>query len=369
MVQDGNQQEFSSTAGPTTSRIFGALLIAIAVLTTWGCGSSNSGGTQPPPPPGYTAIDAPGAGTTAGMGTEVLAVNARGDVVGVFKDSNNMFHGFLRTAAGTFTTLDAPDVGSSNTFPTAINSSGTVAGSFADASSVGHVFLRTSAGTYTTIDPPNSVSTGFGGLNDAGEITGYFSDTSTSSLRNFVRAPDGTFTVFNGPNPMPSQVGPGKINAAGTFAGSDVDTNGVFHGLLRAADGTQTTFDAPGAGTANKEGTLAIGINASGVALGAAIAPGVQHGFVRAADNTYTTFDPPGPPAFGLVAQNINDSGSIVGGYKDAGGAYHGYLRAPDGTITTLDDPKALIASGSGTFATDINSSGVIVGVYFDSSN
>jgi hypothetical protein len=35
------------------------------------------------------------------------------------------------------------------------------------------------------------------------------------------------------------------INPAGTITGFYVDTNTVYHGFLRARDGTITTFDAP----------------------------------------------------------------------------------------------------------------------------
>ena len=47
-----------------------------------------------------------------------------------------------------------------------------------------------------------------------------------------------------------------------------LDGNTVFHGFLRAADGTITTFDASGAGTGAYQGTLGADINAAGTVAG-----------------------------------------------------------------------------------------------------
>jgi hypothetical protein len=41
------------------------------------------------------------------------------------------------------------------------------------------------------------------------------------------------------------------------IAGQFEDDNNVYHGFLRRADGTFAVFDAPGAGTAANEGTVA----------------------------------------------------------------------------------------------------------------
>jgi hypothetical protein len=73
------------------------------------------------------------------------------------------------------------------------------------------------------------------------------------------------------------------------------DLNFVWHGFVRAADGTITTIDIPGAGTGGDQGTLVNTINAAGTVAGLYVDPNnVNHGFVRAADGTITTFDAPG---------------------------------------------------------------------------
>ena len=75
---------------------------------------------------------------------------------------------------------------------------------------------------------------------------------------------------------------------AGTIAGFYLDASCVFHGFLRARDGTITTFDAPGA----VNGTSPSGINPAGAITGTYFdASFVGHGFLRARDGTFTTFD------------------------------------------------------------------------------
>ena len=67
------------------------------------------------------------------------------------------------------------------------------------------------------------------------------------------------------------------------------------HGFVRDANGTITTLDVPGAGTAPFTGTEPLSINAKGVMTGFyADESGLNHGFVRDANGTITTFDGPG---------------------------------------------------------------------------
>jgi len=156
----------------------------------------------------------------------------------------------------------------------------------------------------------------------------------------------------------------------------------TLHGFVRAADGTITTFDAPGAGTGSGQGTVAGSINQDGVIAGDYVDPGgVEHGFVRAADGTITTFDATGAgtgPGQGTYPQGINPAGAISGLFLDASSVGHGFLRAPGGAITTFDAPGAgttciggvpFSPTCQGTYAIDINPAGAIVGWYVDASN
>jgi hypothetical protein len=46
-------------------------------------------------------------------GTGSTGINTAGDIAGSYTDTNNEYHGFLRTAAGAITPFDAPDVSTS----------------------------------------------------------------------------------------------------------------------------------------------------------------------------------------------------------------------------------------------------------------
>lgn len=71
-----------------------------------------------------------------------------------------------------------------------------------------------------------------------------------------------------------------------TITGFNADNNSVYHGFIRTARGKITTFDVPGAGTGNWQGTLPLNITPDGAVTGWYIdANGVYHGFLRFGDD------------------------------------------------------------------------------------
>jgi hypothetical protein len=65
-------------------------------------------------------------------------------------------------------------------------------------------------------------------------------------------------------------------------------------------------------------------------------AAGVGHG----GKSTFTTFEAPGAGkgnSQGTIAFNINTTGDITGTYIDASDVYHGFVRAANGKITTFE--------------------------------
>ena len=131
-------------------------------------------------------------------------------------DSSGCNNQTLKGKAGTFTTFDPP--GSADTFPLGINPAGAITGWYIDASGY-HSFLRARDGTLTTIDVPGAAGTQALAINPAGAIVGGYSDGG------FLRAPDGTFTTFEGT--------PTSINPAGTMTGFYTDASSTVHGVLR----------------------------------------------------------------------------------------------------------------------------------------
>jgi hypothetical protein len=85
-----------------------------------------------------------------------------------------------------------------------------------------------------------------------------------------------------------------------------------------------------------------------------------------------TTFDAPGAgtgPLQGTYATNINPSGTIIGFSRDATNVRHGFIRSQDGSFTSFDAPGAGTGAGQGTRAYSINPSGTITGFFNDAVN
>lgn len=199
----------------------------------------------------FTQINFPGsAGYTWPNG-----INARGDIVGYYENDFPGPHGFL-DRGGAYAAINVP--GASYTYALGINDSGQIAG-FYYASNHVHGFLY-SGGTFTTIDCPGASDTSLWGINDSGQIVG------TCDGRVFLYS-GGQFTIIN----FPAQ--PYGINGSAQIVGYNFGgpgTNGVLD-----TDGQITTIDVPGART-----NIAYGINDGEQIVGMFIAGGTAHGFV-----------------------------------------------------------------------------------------
>jgi hypothetical protein len=246
-------------------------------------------------------------------------------------------------------------------------------------------------GTQTTItkfDAPGAgTAAGQGtfpsGINPSGAITGFIRDAN-AARHGFLRAPDGTFIMFDDPNAGTCStscgtIGNGQgtrayaINPAGTITGFFTDNSARCHGYVRAANGTFTQIDVPDAGTGPfPQGTFPseftpMGINPAGAITGFYVdASSVRHGFVRAANDVITEFDP-----IGSIFTNpnaIDALGEITGFYFDANFVGHGFLRALNGTITSFDAPGADMTpgTGNGTFGVGLTPNGEIEGIFVD---
>src|SRR5262245_51950922 len=85
----------------------------------------------------------------------------------------------------------------------------------------------------------------------------------------------------------------------------------------------------------------------------------------------FIMFDAPGA-VNGTYGQAINSSGGIVGSYFDENFVPHGFVRDRDGTITAFDAPGGVAGTeigGNDIFAPGaMNPAGAITGTYFDES-
>jgi hypothetical protein len=165
---------------------------------------------------------------------------------------------------------------------------------------------------------------------------------------------------------------PTSINAAETITGSYIGTDFKFHGFVRDAQGTFTTFDPP---PSTGESPIPDSINESGAITGdyvvcSCVGRGCCeiHGFVRDPQGSFTAVDVPG--GFATSPRSINERGAITGFYFDGNGNAHAFMRHAQGAFTLFDFPGS-VDTVVGTITPaggdrSLNAAGAITGFYFD---
>jgi probable HAF family extracellular repeat protein len=190
----------------------------------------------------FTSIDGPHA--PGDINNRVAGINNLGQVVGfVINDPGGSPTGFL-DANGSITTINFP--GTTYTLALGINDTGQIVGYYSDGSRE-HGFLRNAAGAYMTFDYPGSSSTSVSGINDLGQIVGAYSDGT--GAHSFLYS-NGVFTTL----PDIAGFGAYGINDIGQIVG----TSGVLN-----PDGSFTPIAGPG-----YIHTVSVGINDSGQVVG-----------------------------------------------------------------------------------------------------
>ena len=205
--------------------------------------------------------------------------------------------------------------------------------------------------SYTIIDPPNSTYTAVTGVNNNGEIIGYFA--AAGVYQGFLRTPDGTYTTLE----FSTEADPYAINDKGVIAG-DYLRKGILAGFIRRLNGHMETFTLG----RNVE-VYVTGIDQNGDVAGydSNVHKVSGTGFIRAPDGTVTSVLPPG--AKDVQTGGMNRSGALSGSFQDKRG-YHGFIRAVDGTFTTIDYPGS-----EDTFAQSINDDGTVAGFYLNNGD
>jgi probable HAF family extracellular repeat protein len=264
----------------------------------------------------------------------------------------------------TIQTLTLP--GATQLYAQAVNSAGEVGGFYTDDTGTSHGFTWT-AGTFTTIDIPGASGTWISGINDNGVICGYFHKTSGSSsgvTLGFQQT--GTKVVSFGLNANARATFPGGINNAGQISGYNETGSlaaGVFGGfvLSAATGGTATTVDVSG-----EAGTWVGGLNNKEVVVGFAGADlnpttPVEAFTFSVPKATFQIFNMPGMVQTRFYG--INDLGAIVGYGLDSTGLTHGFIYK-SGTFNAFT-----ISGASAAIPLGINKSGVVVGYLVTPAN
>jgi probable HAF family extracellular repeat protein len=264
----------------------------------------------------FKSIDFPNAASTQAFG-----INERGDVVGAYTDTAGNSHGF-QLSDGKFRAIDFP--GGVLTSARGINDDGAVAGGFAESNdpSVVHGFVLRN-GKFLELDFPGSAHSGILGINEAGDVTGSYDlgDINTG-IGYFTHRQE--FKSFEVPGSAPLSTGPHGINDDGQVVGfyNDGANPNVVHGFL-LDDGKFTTIDYPGATV-----TGFFGINERGDLIGGCTCiDGMGHGLLYT-DGQFTIISYPN--ASHTRPRGINDRGQIVGFYQMAANApLQGFIATP----------------------------------------
>ena len=236
------------------------------------------------------------------------------------------------------TTIDVP--GSSRTRVAGMNDAGDVVGFYALVNSnVNHAFLMARDGTFSTIDPPGAATATSGGINNQGAMVGFYTPTGSTIVLGFLLV-DGVYTDIQFPGATVTN--PQDINERGEISGRYV-AGGVQHGFT-LIEGVYTSYDiphSPGAPT-NYTSFDMHRITRSGHMTGdvrdARFTPLQVHGVTIDPDGLIEVFDYPG--ATTTLPRFMADGGEIVGA-TILDGIQHGFYRDRFGNFTLFDVPGA----------------------------
>jgi probable HAF family extracellular repeat protein len=211
------------------------------------------------------------------------------------------------------------------------------------------------------------------GLNDSGEIVGYYIDSQgshgfTYGAGNFTTAPSNLITA-EGVNNAGQVVGstnsgtanPFGINNLGQVVGSFSVSSNNTQSFLKTGNST-TELSYPGAAD-----TYARSINDQGQVVGYWIGtdgtfPGqtIAHGFVYE-NGVWSDLDA-ASGSNGTFVTGINNSDLIVGYYLDNTGSAHGFtFDKPTGSFTLID-----MQGAKNTYLYGVNNAGEMVGTFLD---
>jgi hypothetical protein len=212
---------------------------------------------------------------------QASGINNTGHITGYtfFSEQNSQpERGYVRYPDGTFDVpINAPEASASATW--AINDAGTAVGWWAPPQVPGqwtpnHGLFKPLGGAVQTIDRPDAWMTQFYGINNLGQMVGFYS-LSDGLQRSFLRLANGTFQDLSCSGAAENSTAPFGINDAGYIVGSYWDGGDSSPAFVRSTDGTCNTFSVP-----NSYYTWPTAINNFGQVVGAYWDDSGGYGFV-----------------------------------------------------------------------------------------
>ena len=246
--------------------------------------------------------------------TELLGINNATTIIGTHNQNDNA--GFFLTLPAAFSSIPLPAAGDTNLNAVGINNNDVGVGFYMDAAGVTHGFaVQGTTSTPVTEDAPNTAFNQLLGVNDSSNEVGYSSDM-TNGLTDqlaYERLANGSYMYLDNAThtlDLPTNVNSQAtgIDNAGDIVGFYMPTTTTSDGfLLRAGSTAATPLQFPGSTF-----TQALGINNEGEVVGFFNdAAGATHGFTfNTASGTYTQIDAPGATA--TTVNGVNDNGALV---------------------------------------------------------
>jgi hypothetical protein len=171
----------------------------------------------------YRYEDYPGSAQT-----QVTGLNNSGSNSGFWVDAKNVNRGFIDWH-GVFTSYRNPKTGTGTVNQLlGINDSGIAVGFYTDGAGTNHGYtLDHSTGKFTAVAPPGATNVTASGINDAGDVTGFYGPPSASV--GFLRKGK-HFSTFSYPGSVATQAF--GINIHDQIVGAYVDSANKMHGFL-----------------------------------------------------------------------------------------------------------------------------------------
>jgi uncharacterized membrane protein len=259
----------------------------------------------------FTSIDVPTATATGAFG-----INARGEVVGFYRDASNRQHGYVWGRDG-FRSIDYP--GAIFTDARGISPSGEIVGTYRNPGEPPvnfHGYRLTPDGEYLRVDYPGHTSTIAQRIGPDGTIYGCYHDQDQMHTMFGMTISGEAHGALDMSMTMNNGATPDGRTMVGLYTDMDAGRGRAY--LVR--DGEFIGFDVPGSAF-----TAGWDINAGREAVGVyQDASGRFHGFIVDAEWNFTTLDYPGAAA--TRAFGINARGDVVGTYIDTSNRTHGFL-------------------------------------------
>jgi hypothetical protein len=257
----------------------------------------------------YSDVVVSGSAATVASG-----VNNAGLITGTSTDGSGGNHGFTWSGysasggaltGGTQTSFDNINASSGSTFGSATNSSGTTVGYFFDTNGQ-HGFSGPVTPTYnpTTLDDPSGTGTAASDVNSSGKIVGSFFN---GAIEQGFAYNGSTYATISDPLGVGGTDVTG-IDDAGDVVGYYIDGGGTTHGFIEYASdpGVFVTIDDPSSGSATDasgSSTEVLGINDLGYIVGSYVTTtGATIGFEE---------DLPEPATIGLFTLGVLGLGAL----------------------------------------------------------